>query len=146
LQDNATPSGSSLAADALLRLAAFTGRGEYEDAARAAVSLVVPALRKYPTAFGRWLSVADALQDGFKQVAVVYQDGQDVRPLLEAVKSQFRPDIVVAAGATPPSPSAPALLTDRPLKEGQPTAYVCESFVCKLPVNSAMELEAELKR
>ncbi len=38
LQDNATPSGNALAAQALLKLAAFTGREEYRAAARKAAS------------------------------------------------------------------------------------------------------------
>ena len=38
LQDNATPSGNALACEALLKLAAFTDKGEYRDAARESTS------------------------------------------------------------------------------------------------------------
>ena len=40
LQDNATPSGNALACEALLKLSAFTGKGEYRDAAEKALRLV----------------------------------------------------------------------------------------------------------
>jgi uncharacterized protein len=35
-------------------------------------------------------------------------------------------------------------LRDRPLKNGKPTVYVCEGFVCKNPVISKDELKALL--
>ena len=38
-----------------------------------------------------------------------------------------------------------ALLADRPMIDGQPTAYVCRHFVCRLPVTSADALAAQLQ-
>jgi uncharacterized protein YyaL (SSP411 family) len=35
-------------------------------------------------------------------------------------------------------------LNDRTLKDGLPTAYVCQGFVCKQPVNSVEEMERQL--
>ena len=49
--DNATPSENSLAADALLRLAALTGDPGYEDSPRAVVALLGPALARHATGF-----------------------------------------------------------------------------------------------
>ncbi len=145
LQDNATPSGSALAGLALLRLAALTGHGEYRDRAANALAQVVPALRQYPTAFGEWLTVADTLLHEEKQVALVYgAEAAELRPLLEVLKARFRPGLALAASRYPPPVEAPALLADRLLKEGRATAYVCEQFVCKLPVNSPQELEQQL--
>jgi uncharacterized protein YyaL (SSP411 family) len=37
-----------------------------------------------------------------------------------------------------------ALLADRPLRDGRPTAYVCRGFVCRLPVTDPAALAAQL--
>jgi len=145
LQDNATPSGNALACEALLRLAAFTDNGSYRDRAENALKLIAQHALRYPTSFGRWLSAADFALANVKQVAVVYgSDLEEASGLLQTVQSAYRPNAVVAASSQPPSKEAPSLLTERPLKENQPTVYVCEGFVCKMPVNTISELQGLL--
>lgn len=142
VQDNATPSGNALACEALLKLAEFTGEGKYRDLAEKGLRLVVGMAVRYPTAFGRWLSAADMALGNVKQIAVLYEAGnEDASRLIRVVQSQFRPNVIIAASSHPPPDEAPALLKDRPLKEGKATVYVCEGFVCKSPVTSIGELE-----
>ncbi|MBK9927077.1 MAG: thioredoxin domain-containing protein [Anaerolineales bacterium] len=142
VQDNATPSGNALACEALLMLAEFTAEGKYRDLAEKALRLVVGMATRYPTAFGRWLSVADMALGNTKQVAVMYEaGGEDASELIRVIQSQFRPNVILAVSAYPPSNDAPPLLMNRPLKNGKPTAYVCEGFVCKNPVTTVSELE-----
>ena len=145
LQDNATPSGNALACEALLKLAAFTDNGSYRDRAEQSLNLIAQHALRYPTSFGRWLSAADFALANVKQVAVVYSsDLEEARGLLQTVQSAYRPNIVVAASSQPPSETSPFLLKERPLKENQPTVYVCEGFVCKMPVNTISELQGLL--
>jgi len=145
LQDNATPSGNALSCEALLKLAAFTDTGIYRDLAEKSLRLVSNFALRYPTSFGRWLSAADFGLGRVKQVAVMYEsDPEDARPMLQTIQSGYRPNLVVAASSQPPSENAPSLLLERPLKEGKPTVYVCEGFVCKMPVNTISELEGLL--
>ena len=47
------------------------------------------------------------------------------------------PDDAAAQGEVP-------LLADRPALEGRATAYVCEHFVCQLPVTEPEALAAQL--
>ncbi|MDL1911604.1 thioredoxin domain-containing protein [Chloroflexi bacterium CFX6] len=142
LQDSATPSGNALACEALLKLAEFTGEGKYRALAEKALRLVAGMATRYPTAFGRWLSAADFALGNVKQVAVVYEaGGEDASGLIRVIRSQYRPNVVLAASPHPPSNDAPALLMERPLKNGQATVYVCEGFVCRNPVTSIEELE-----
>src|SRR5581483_11539191 len=145
IQDNATPSGNALACEALLKLASFTDKGQYRDLAEKALSLVVEPALRYPLAFARWLSAADYALDNGKQIAVLYEaEDKNARALLDVIRSDFRPNIVVASSSYPPSTDAPALLIDRPLKEGTSTVYVCENFVCKSPANTIEELRQQL--
>ena len=141
VQDNATPSGNALACDALLKLAAFTDNGRYRDLAEKSLGLVAGMASRYPTAFGSWLSAADFALGNGKQVALVYDASTDgASELIRVVRSQYRPNLIVAASPYPPPNDAPALLKDRPLKNGRPTVYVCEGFVCKNPVTTISEL------
>ena len=143
VQDNATPSGNALACEALLTLSEFTGEGKYRDLAEKSLLLVVGMATRYPTAFGRWLSAADMALGNTKQVAVVYEAGGQAQAnqLIGVIRSQFRPNVIVAASAHPPPEDAPALLKDRPPKDGNPTVYVCEGFVCKNPATAISELD-----
>jgi uncharacterized protein YyaL (SSP411 family) len=38
-----------------------------------------------------------------------------------------------------------AYLADRPLIDGQPTAYVCERFLCQAPTTDAQELLSQVR-
>ena len=56
--------------------------------------------------------------------------------LIAAVRSSYRPHLVLAAGLGDGVP----LLEGRGAVEGRAAAYVCEHFVCQAPVLDAGEL------
>jgi uncharacterized protein len=148
IQDGAVPSGNALAATVLLRLAALTGESRYQEAGEAALGLVTGLIGRYPTAFGQWLTAIGLAARGIDEVAIVGDPGDpDTRALIEVVRTGFRPTIVVSS-APPASAatSAVALLNDRPLQSGRPTAYVCRGFSCQAPVSTPAELAAQLGR
>jgi uncharacterized protein YyaL (SSP411 family) len=66
--------------------------------------------------------------------------------MLKIIRSDYRPDWVVAASISPPQKHAPALLTDRPLVNGKATVYVCEGLVCKQPVTTPEKLLEHLNQ
>jgi len=57
--DNATPSGNSVAAVALLKLAALTQNQKYSHCAVTILRALRPAMSKYPSAFGYLLTALD---------------------------------------------------------------------------------------
>ncbi|MDE2815923.1 MAG: thioredoxin domain-containing protein [Chloroflexota bacterium] len=147
LFDNAVPSGTSLACDALLRVYAYTGDSTYSDPVEAALRLQASALTKAPSAFGRMLSVADNLLAPIKEVAIVGDPAaQDTQSLLESINGQYAPDIVLAVRH--PEDVAAAndvpLLVERHLVGGEATAYVCRQFVCKRPTTDPAELRSQV--
>jgi hypothetical protein len=145
LQDNATPSGSSLACTALLHLAAYTGDGKYRDAADAMLSPIAPLLARYPTAFGNWLCAGDFAEGPVREVAILGEPSPARDALTAALWEGWRPRLVAAISQPLPGPAAPPLLRDRPLVGGAPTAYVCEGFVCRLPVTGEEEMRLEIR-
>ena len=140
--DNATPSGNSVAAMVLLRLATLTGRENYRNLATAVLREVGDQTRRYPSGFGYALSAADFLLSTPKEVAIVGKDAVDVRPLLLETWSRYLPNKVVAAGSE--AAELTPLLENRPLVNGAATAYVCEHFTCKQPVNEVSALREQL--
>jgi uncharacterized protein YyaL (SSP411 family) len=67
--------------------------------------------------------------------------GEDPRELLKAAMEHAPGGSVILAG---PPDTAP-LLTDRPLVNGKPAAYVCHGYVCDRPVTEVPALVAALK-
>ena len=146
VQDNATPSGNSLACEALLKLAAFTDNGEYRDIAEKSFGLVYKFVLQYPLGFGRWLTAAKLATGTLKQVAAVGEaEDPNFQSLLKAIQVEYRPSVVVAATSSSEKENIPALLHERPMIDNKATVYVCEGFVCKQPTTDVDRLIEQLK-
>lgn len=146
VQDNATPSGNAMMAYSLLRLTAYTAETRYEDAALSVYHTVGAALGEYPMAFGEMLIGLDLTLRRPVEIAVI-GDPADERTaaLLGVLRGSYRPLAVVALAPRDAGSSAvPPLLRTRGLVEGTPAAYVCENFVCRLPVTTPAALAAQL--
>jgi uncharacterized protein YyaL (SSP411 family) len=142
--DNATPSGNSVAADVLLRLALLFDEDGYRRKAVSLFRVFAGSLRKYGSAFGRALSALDFhLSSPFEVVLLGTNGSQDLEALRRAVWSGYLPNKVVAE-ATTPAPDLP-LLRGRAMIDGLATAYVCRNYTCSQPVTIAEELRAQLK-
>ncbi|MEU3789498.1 thioredoxin domain-containing protein [Streptomyces fructofermentans] len=143
--DNATPSGWSAAAGALLSYAAQTGSEPHRTAAERALGVVTALAPRAPRFVGWGLATAEALLDGPREVAVVGPaDAPATRELHRAALLATAPGAVVAVG-TPESDELP-LLVDRPLVNGEPAAYVCRNFTCDAPTTDVDRLRAALGR
>ncbi len=136
--DNASPSGSSSAAGALLMFSALTGSTRHREAADAALAKVGTIAARHARFAGWSCAVAEAALAGPLQIAVV-GPGPD---LVRAAWATTSPGAVVVAGE-PDQPGVP-LLADRPLVDGAAAAYVCRGFACDRPVTTLDELAAAL--
>ncbi|MFF8462933.1 thioredoxin domain-containing protein [Streptomyces albidoflavus] len=140
--DNATPSGWTAAAGALLGYAAQTGSEPHRTAAERALGVVAALGPKVPRFIGNGLAVTEALLDGPREVAVV-GDPDDPRTavLHRTALLSTAPGAVVAAG---PADGELPLLAGRVPADGAPTAYVCRGFVCDAPTTDPALLAAQL--
>ncbi|TDB80118.1 thioredoxin domain-containing protein [Micromonospora sp. KC721] len=139
--DNATPSGRSAIAAALVTYAALTGQTRYREAAERALATVAPIVGRHARFTGYAAMAGEALLSGPYEIAVVTDDPEG-DPLVAAATRHAPPGAVLVAGRTD-RPGVP-LLADRPLVDGRPTAYVCRGFVCQRPVTSVDDLVAQL--
>jgi uncharacterized protein len=137
--DHPIPAGQSAAALGLLRLAAISGEARFAERARGVLALFGEPAVNHPDSFAHFLRALDFDLARTREVALV---GADTSALEAVVRAAFRPNVVLAGG--PAGATEPPLLDARTEVGGEPAAYVCEGFACKLPVTEPAALEREL--
>ena len=136
LTDNAIPCGSSMAVSVLLRLAVITGDGDMERRASEALRSVRQLMMTFPTAAGTWLGALDFYLSRPKEVAIIGdRDDAATGSLLAEVYRHYVPNRVLLCAGEGDDGAGLPLLAERRKIDGKATAYVCENYVCQLPVN-----------
>ena len=133
VDDNPTPSGNSLLAEVLFRLARIYGDDQLERPAVSVLRLVRDTIPRAPQAFGQALSALALHLSPPRELAIV---GPPDAPVARAALSGFDPEAVVAFG---PADGVP-LLAGKGYVDGKPAVYVCERFACRAPVTDPAEL------
>ncbi|MGI9035145.1 MAG: thioredoxin domain-containing protein [Pyrinomonadaceae bacterium] len=140
--DNAAPSGNSVAADVLLKLAKLTGDEKYERFAVTILRLVAPQIRRFPNGFGRALATLEFYLSPTKEIVVL---GEENNALVREVWREFLPDkVVVLAGNAENNAEFIPLLKGKKMIGGKATAFVCQNFVCQKPVTLIKDLAQQL--
>jgi len=127
LEDHPLPSGNSMLAHVLLRLARLYGDDDLERRAVGVLRLLVDDFRRVPYAFGWALCALDLYLSPPRELAIV---GSPDDGVARAALAPWEPNTVVAFG---PSEDVP-LLAGRGRVDGKPTLYACERFACSAPV------------
>lgn len=144
--DNATPSGSAMAADVLLRLSVISGEAEYSRLSTRALRSMREPMAVTPSGFAQWLAALDFYLSTPKEVAVLgsREDGA-TEALLAVIYGRYLPNKVLV-GCDPGDRHVQGvpLLEGRSMVGGRPTAYVCERYTCQQPVTTPDELVAQL--
>ena len=146
LLDNAIPSGSSAAAEVLLRLGVLAGEERYTRVASRLLRGVVPLLAGSPLGFGNWLKVVELYLAKPSEIAIIGDpEEDDTRALLRTLHSRFQPNRTVIG-----KPPEGVAFFDSPLLEGRErihgsaTAYVCSGYQCDLPTSDPDTLAIQL--
>ena len=146
ISDNATPAGSSMAADVLLRLSVVTGDTEYHRPAVNSLRSAKELMERYPAGAGHWLCALDFYLSEAKEIAIVGdRSNPETQALAAEAYRRFLPNRVLLG-----KNSEDDLPADLPLFEGREkinwrsTAYVCQNYVCQLPVTDPAALAEQL--
>ena len=152
LQDNATPSGNSMAAHALLRLGTLCSRTDFQDVAVETLQLIAPLAARYATAAGQALQAVDFLVGPAIEVAVVEGNKpEENAEVLRILRQRFLPNKVLArrsAGDSDEalSPALQPLLKGRTARDGAATIYICRQGTCGLPLRGPAALQQALDK
>ncbi len=143
ITDNATPAGTLLAVELLLRLGDLLDRDAWRQRAVDVLSKTGDAVERYPLAFGHLLGAADMAVYGPIEVALLgEQSSVGFAALNRVVATQYVPGLVLAGGR--PTDDV-ALLRHREPINGAPTAFVCRRYTCDAPTTLPDTLSAQLE-
>ena len=143
--DNAQPCGGSVATNVLLKLAVITGNEDYRLKAATPLRALHDLMGRAPAGTGNWLAALDFYISEPKEVVIIGPpEDPSTTALLNTVYGVFHPNKVLV-GAPEAGDYGLPLLEDRGMIDGKPTAYVCQNYVCQLPVTTPEELAAQLE-
>ena len=147
ISDNAMPSGSSKATEVLLRLAEITGDAELRSRAVTALKAAGELMSRVPVGAGQWLCALDFSLAPTKEIAIVGDPAEEgTRALVAEVYRNYLPNrVFLGLSRASGSPGSDVPLLEAKVKvRGQPTAYVCQNYVCQLPVSTPEALAEQL--
>jgi uncharacterized protein YyaL (SSP411 family) len=149
-QDGAVPSGNSVAALNLLRLAELTGDDRYDQRASMLFSAFHETLTRAPTALSEMLLALDFQLEPTKEIVVIRPpSGGDLAAMLAPLRSTHLPNriLVVATEGEDLSAHSAAvpLLAGKLAQDGKVTAYVCENRVCKRPTTDPETFAGQIR-
>jgi uncharacterized protein YyaL (SSP411 family) len=133
--DGAEPSGNSVTACNLLRLAQMTDRKDFHAATDRLLRAFAPRVGAQPVTAPQMLAAYEFSLSKPKQIVLVGNAG--LPALLHELNSRFLPHKIVLL--VDDEPSRKALSAYLPVietmteKDGKATAYVCENYACQLP-------------
>ena len=145
--DGAMPSGNSVAALVLSRLARLTGESRWRAAAGLQLAYLAGAVRAYPAGYGfAMLAFLEELWPSAELVCAAQAVPEELTALL---REASRPELTVLV-KTPETAEALAELApftrDYPLPEAGARYYLCRNGTCAQPVDSAAKVIRELER
>jgi len=143
--DGAVPSGNSVAALNLIRLARITGNASFEDRADRIVRAFSGTVAKFPSAFTQLLTAVDfGSGPSFEVVLAGDPEAADTKAMLGALRSMYLPRKVVLL--RPDGEKTPRIDRLAPFTQnqtsigGRAAAYVCRGFACETPTTDPAEM------
>ncbi|MFZ5644806.1 MAG: thioredoxin domain-containing protein [Bacillota bacterium] len=143
--DGAMPSGNSVAALNILRLARITGRDDLQKMAERQFKAFAGAVSDYPRAHTFFITALHSYHTPPREVVIAGREGSEgVRSMVEAVHREFLPDTVVAFrpenGGPPEIEELVPFTRGRGAVDGMPAAYICENFSCHEPTTDVEKM------
>ena len=148
--DGAEPSGNSMAALVMARLARFLQRDDYETLARGTVSAFAALIRQVPHAFTQMLQAADFLSTPPQEIVIAGPAGDPLTvDLIRTARAVYNHDrILIHFCREEHGRDLPGIIPWIESKAGndeQTAAFVCSGFSCKAPVRTPEALASVLR-
>ncbi len=147
--DGAMPSGNSVFAWCLVKLAALTGELKWMERADKQLDFLLPYLTQQPTSHAFALTALQEKVYPSSQLVCVVSESDGAREILRRPEGYMRPDLSILI-KTPQNAAElgriASFTKDYWGKPGEPyTFYLCEGWACSEPFYELGELEARLR-
>ena len=151
--DNAQPCGGSIATELLLKLALMTDNEEYETIAGESMRPLHSLMTRAPGGTAQWLAALDFYLSLPKEIVIIgTEDDPRTIELLDTVFKTYLPNRVIMGSPagrrldhdTNQLIASLPLIKHRLYTVYQPTAFVCQNYVCQLPTTNPNDLERQL--
>lgn len=150
LYDGAMPSGNSMAAYVMQRLALMTGDEELRQLADRQIEVFAGDVTRYPNGYAMFMhAVLLAVGPTREIVIAAGGDEEKTRLFIKELHRRFLPQTAVILYEAEENGDRarkimPGLAGKEPL-HGQTAVYVCENFACHAPVTDVQELARQLE-
>jgi uncharacterized protein YyaL (SSP411 family) len=150
IDDGAIPSGNSVAASNLSRLAALTGNDVHGERLAQLYSAFASRLERSAAASATLMETVSDREIGLREIVLV-ETRSDVgsSAMLAPLRTIFSPNRVVIRvkeGAELDSLAKTlSIVSGKSMIGGKTTAYVCENRICQYPTNDAKKFEEQLE-
>ncbi len=140
--DGAEPAGNSVAALALLRLAAITGQANYREVAVGVFRMLAERLHRLPQAVPVTLLALLFDAAPCTKIVIASETPKSGDDLVRAAHSVLQPRRVILG----PSGRVDSIAKELKPVQGLPAAFVCTATECRPPVTAPAELRAILSK
>jgi uncharacterized protein YyaL (SSP411 family) len=142
IYDGAVPSGNSVGALNLLRLARITANTDFEEKAARIGRAFSKAVKQSPSGYTQLMLAVDFMVGPSYEVVIAGKSGaRDTKAMIQALREHFVPNKVVLFRPTDEeSPDIIRLAEYTKYQssiDGKATAYVCLNYNCKLPTTDS---------
>lgn len=142
IYDGATPSGNSVTALNLLRLARLTGQSELEDKAIHLLKSFGNDIQYYTRGYSFSMMAILYTKSQAKEIVVVSDSSNDMaKVMIDIINEEFRPftNTLLYSSQNKMLKDIAPFIEDYNTIDGKATAFVCENFACKAPITDVEE-------
>ena len=147
--DGAMPSGNSVAALNLLRLAKLTGEADYEEDGEQVIKSFIGTVKEYPAAYSFFLNGLIFYIGPGKEIIVAGDIGNaDTIKTLRSIQRKYNPNSVILLHSKEEygddiEKINPFIKEQNKIND-KVTVYICENFTCQQPVTDISKLDQML--
>jgi uncharacterized protein YyaL (SSP411 family) len=133
IYDGAQPSGNSVMAYNLVRLARLTGNNQYENKAIETLKAFSKEISNHPSSYVFSLIALDLILNGTNELLVVpYKSAKEEKIFLNEIQRDFIPDLLILIKESISEKFISRINELRSIDE-KSTYYICRKFTCEAP-------------
>jgi hypothetical protein len=149
IYDGAIPSGNSVTAMNLLRLAKITGNTELEELADKTLRVFAEKVKSAPAGHTQFMSALDLALNGSVEIVIAGEKNDSkTREILNFINERFIPEKVVILKDMNSSDRISKIAPytrDMVMADNKTTVHICQNHTCKLPLNDIEKIKEQIE-